>query len=140
MTCYNRGMDESKFWRYLQRGMGARWKAERVENRLAAGFPDVFFTIDGTHGLVELKYLPKKKKTITIRHFTDEQRAFSFRHGTPILVQLEDHYFLFVAKESLHLGTGEPLDEFLQKASYRWEGSIHFDDLKSALLKESNKG
>lgn len=130
-------MDESKFWAYLRRGMGARWKAERIENRLAAGFPDVFFTIDGTHGLVELKYLAKKKKTITIRHFTDEQRAFSYRHKTPILVQIEDEYLLFGHEQSLSLGQGESLDEFLQKASYRWEGSIDFDHLREALLAES---
>ena len=132
-------MDESGFWRYLQKGMGARWKAERVENRLAAGFPDVFFTIGPVHGLVELKYLPKKRKTITIGHFTDEQRAFSFRHKTPILIQIEDEYLLFGHDHSLTLGRGEPLIEFQKKAVARWVGSIHFDDLKLALLAESNK-
>lgn len=120
--------------------MGARWKAERVENRLAAGFPDVFFTIRGTHGLVELKYLPKKRKTITIGHFTDEQRAFSFRHKTPILVQIEDDYLLFGHEESLHLGTGEPLAEFVQKAVCQWSKRIDFDHLAQYLLAESNKG
>lgn len=120
--------------------MGSRWKAERVENRLAAGFPDVFFTIDGVHGLVELKYLPKKKKTITIGHFTDEQRAFSYRHGTPILVQIEDEYLLFQAEHSLHLGTGEEMNEFVQKAAFRWERSIDFDHLRQSLLKVSSKG
>ena len=132
-------MNEAGFWKYLQKGMGARWKAERVENRLAAGFPDVFFTIDGVHGLVELKYLPKKKKTITIRHFTDEQRAFSYRHGTPILVQIEDEYLLFGHEHALDLGKGQPLSEHISWAVARWEGSIHFDDLKSALLAISNK-
>ena len=132
-------MDESGFWRYLQKGMGARWKAERVENRLAAGFPDIFFTIGSIHGLVELKYLPKKRKTITIGHFTDEQRAFSFRHKTPILIQIEDEYLLFGHDHSLTLGRGESLIEFQKKAVARWVGSIHFDDLKLALLAESNK-
>jgi len=132
-------MNESGLWRYLQRGMGARWKAERVENRLAAGFPDVFFTIDGTHGLVELKYLPKKKKTITIRHFTDEQRAFSYRHRTPILVQIEDEYLLFGPEHTLELGKGQPLSEHISWAAARWTSSIDFDDLKSALLAVLNK-
>lgn len=127
-------MNESGLWRYLQRGMGARWKAERVENRLAAGFPDVFFTIDGTHGLVELKYLPKKKKTITIRHFTDEQRTFSYRHGTPILVQIEDEYLLFCSSACLDLGKGQSFDWHLEEAAYWWTGLIDFDGLKSALL------
>lgn len=120
--------------------MGARWKAERVENRLAAGFPDVFFTINGVHGLVELKYLPKKKKTITIPHFTDEQRAFSYRHKTPILVQIEDEYLLFGHDQSLTLGTGETLDEFVQKSVSYWIGTVDFEGLRSALLAESNKG
>lgn len=133
-------MDESGFWKYLRTGMGARWKAERIENRLAAGFPDVFFTIQGTHGLVELKHLPKKRKTITIRHFTDEQRAFSFRHKTPILVQIEDDYLLFGHEQSLSLGRGEPLGEFLQKASCQWAKRIDFDHLAQCLLAESNKG
>lgn len=133
-------MDESGFWKYLQKGMGARWKAERVENRLAAGFPDVFFTINGTHGLVELKYLPKKRKTVTISHFTDEQRAFSFRHSTPILIQIQDEYYLFGSEHSLHLGTGEVWDEFVQKASGHWQKKIDFDHLARCLLVESNKG
>lgn len=132
-------MNEAGFWKYLQKGMGARWKAERVENRLAAGFPDVFFTINGTHGLVELKYLPKKRKTVTISHFTDEQRAFSFRHGTPILIQVRDEYYLFASEHCLVLGRGEPWGEFQQKAFARWSGSIHFDDLKLALLAILNK-
>ena len=132
-------MDESGFWRYLQRGMGSRWKAERVENRLAAGFPDVFFTIGNTHGLVELKYLPKKRKTITISHFTDEQRAFSFRHKTPILVQMMDEYLLFGSEHSLRLGVGEALDEFVQKACAHWTGKIDFDHLARCLLAESKK-
>lgn len=132
--------NESTFWAYLRKGMGARWKAERVENRLAAGFPDVFFTINGVHGLVELKYLPKKKKTITIPHFTDEQRAFSYRHKTPILVQIEDEYLLFGHDQSLTLGTGETLDEFVQKSVSYWIGTVDFEGLRSALLAESNKG
>ena len=133
-------MNEAGFWKYLQKGMGARWKAERVENRLAAGFPDVFFTIGSVHGLVELKYLPKKKKTITMGHFTDEQRAFSFRHKTPILVQIEDEYLLFGHECCLTLGTGEGLGEFVQKASCRWVGRIDFDHLARCLSAESNKG
>ena len=133
-------MDESGFWRYLQKGMGARWKAERVENRLAAGFPDVFFTIGPVHGLVELKYLPKKRKTITISHFTDEQRAFSFRHKTPILVQIEDEYLLFGHDHSLILGKGQTLNDHRSWASARWEKRIDFDHLAQCLLTESNKG
>ena len=132
-------MDESGFWKYLQKGMGARWKAERVENRLAAGFPDVFFTIDKIHGLVELKYLPKKRKTITISHFTNEQRAFSFRHKTPILIQIEDEYFLFGHDHSLNLGKGQSLECHRSWAVARWEKKIDFDHLAQCLSAESNK-
>lgn len=133
-------MNEVGFWKYLQKGMGARWKAERVENRLAAGFPDVFFTIGPTHGLVELKYLPKKKKTITIGHFTDEQRAFSFRHKTPILVQIEDEYLLFGHECCLALGKGQPLNDHRSWAVAHWVGKIDFDHLARCLSAESNKG
>lgn len=132
--------NESTFWAYLRKGMGARWKAERVENRLAAGFPDVFFTIDGVHGLVELKYLPKKKKTITISHFTDEQRAFSYRHKTPILIQIENEYLFMGSEHALLVGRGQPLSDHISWAVARWTDSVDFEGLKSALLAESNKG
>lgn len=126
-------MNEAGFWRYLQRGMGSRWKAERVENRLAAGFPDVFYTINGVHGLVELKYLPEKKTNVSIRSLTDDQRSFSFRHGTFILVQIEDEYLLFDYHRCMDLGRGQPLSEHRSWAVGRWEKRLDFDHLARLL-------
>lgn len=114
------------------------WKAERIENRISAGTPDVFFTIGNTHGMVELKYLPKKRKTVTISHFTDEQRSFAYRHNTFILTRIEDDFFLHSGECALLLGRGELWATFQDLSVGFWHKKIDFAVLRRLLAKESN--
>lgn len=50
---------EASLWRYIRDGMGSRWHAQRHEDRLSAGVPDVSFALDGVDGWLELKVLSR---------------------------------------------------------------------------------
>jgi hypothetical protein len=49
-------MVESSFWRYLYVGMRTFWSADRIETgSTTMGVPDVFFSMPGRMGWIELK-------------------------------------------------------------------------------------
>lgn len=97
---------EQKMWDRLRDKMTGRWTAERIENKIAAGTPDVFFSTEGRHGWIELKVLdawPKRPIPVRITHFTKEQKRFlSLHHRIGgggcfffLFVQQTDEYLLF---------------------------------------------
>jgi len=107
---------ESSLWRAVSKNMQGRWIAERMENLVASGTPDVYFTLVqcGTMGWLELKHAhewPKKPKTpLKIKHYTKEQKAFIKRHGYIganifVLLQVEKEYFLNDWGLALRIGT-----------------------------------
>ena len=118
-------MLESDLWKKLRTGMGSRWRAHRIENRIDEGTPDVFFTIavPGTAtrvaGMVELKSfeLPKSRK-ITLRHFTQDQRDFIKLHHTLLLLYSNGHYMLFGPTTGHLVGRGQSFED--HKAVALW--------------------
>lgn len=79
-------MSESSMWAVLRDHIfvGAAVDAERVENRLGSGFPDVVWTAYGETGLLELKEeddWPLKGGTLRVPHYTKEQLLFARRWG-----------------------------------------------------------
>jgi len=49
---------EQALWDRLCKVMGTRWRADRVENKLLQGMPDVYFGVSPQlHGWIELKAL-----------------------------------------------------------------------------------
>jgi hypothetical protein len=38
-------MLESLLWQKVRKGMGSRWRAQRIENRIDEGTPDVFLSV-----------------------------------------------------------------------------------------------
>lgn len=55
-------MSESKFWKNINGMLAAEWDANRVDNKLNPGFPDVSYGMRGKNGFIELKYLKKWPK------------------------------------------------------------------------------
>lgn len=83
-------LPEQKLWQDIKDSLGSGWWPRRIEDRLAAGLPDVAFTGQKRRwSWMELKVLPKLPleggiKTFDIAHFTAEQRGFgleAYRHG-----------------------------------------------------------
>lgn len=135
-------MDEGTFWDYLRKGMKGYWDAQRHEDKLSKGIPDVSYGLWGTGGWVELKYLhgwPKQEKTIVkIDHYTTEQRRWLRNRG-----KHTDHCWLF-----LRVGAGDFLlfdwqqaqmvgkqtkGQLIKNCYLRWEGRIDFEELARTL-------
>lgn len=56
-------MNEAAVWQHLRQHMAPYWKAQRIENQVGDGTPDVYWTIPHkAHGWVELKYRPSWPK------------------------------------------------------------------------------
>lgn len=85
--------------------MSGLWEAERVENRLNKGTPDVTWAANGRTGWMELKWERAWPATpggrLPVRSLTEEQRNWIRRFGragaaTYILIGVgQDEYFLF---------------------------------------------
>lgn len=97
-------MDESGFWEQLRSSMRGYWEAQRIESSTGEGIPDVFYTIPGQHGWIELKNLqamPKRPTTpVKIRHFEALQKHWLAKHGKLggncwLLVKAAKEWFLF---------------------------------------------
>jgi hypothetical protein len=91
---------ERNFWVRLSGAMGKQWDAQRHEDKLTCGIPDVSYAIDGQSGWIELKCLAKWPSTniiVKIPHLTPHQKLWLFmraRHGHAF-------FFLRVGKEHL---------------------------------------
>jgi len=48
-------LPEQRLWDYLRRGMAGRWDAQRHEDRLAVGVPDLSYGCGGADGWIEMK-------------------------------------------------------------------------------------
>lgn len=118
-------MLESDLWKKLRTGMGSRWRAHRIENRIDEGTPDVFFTIavPGTAtrvaGMVELKVQePRKGQKIVIPHFTQDQRDFIRLHHTFLMLYSNGYYMLFGPTTGHLVGRGQSFED--HKAVALW--------------------
>lgn len=90
-------MSETKFWTELNAGFRGKWDAERVDNRIAPGFPDVSYGMNGVNGHIELKYLAKWPKNGTVE--TAKVFGTQFNRQKQWLVDRGEcggHCFLFI--------------------------------------------
>ena len=133
---------ESSLWKTLNKNMKEYWVADRIENSIGSGTPDVYYTIKGTGvgGWNELKHVhswPKKWDTpLRLPHFTKHQKAFLKQHGKIgghmfVLLQVERDYMLFNWMH-LHL-IGISTKNELIKYSNHWRNSINYNELKELL-------
>ena len=128
-------MSEARLWSYLRDGVGGLWEAERIENRLNSGVPDVAYSTDH-HGWIELKYLPKAPKrsdtALKIDHYTAEQKNWLTKHGKRgghcfLFLQVGGTYMLFGSEAARDIGT-VTLDAHKKMALAVWEGQVCFTE------------
>ncbi len=134
------GGPEAAFWRYLRNGMGKRWNAQRHEDSIGVGIPDVSYGLRNVNGWIELKQLPawqKRRTTIVkIRHFTPQQRAWSMNRGRTggrcfLFLKVQQEYVLLPWTE-VKIDDHQTRSKMIATGSY-WRGRIDFDELADAL-------
>lgn len=129
---------ESSLWKTVQKNMKGFWEADRVENPVNPGMPDVYFTLksSGVMGWIELKHAhawPRKACTpLRIDHFTRVQRNWFKRHGKEganihLLLQVGTDYFLIQWDVVPDIGKMTKQDYF--KRCFSWERSINYLEL-----------
>jgi hypothetical protein len=136
---------EAALWNTLRKGMQGRWRAQRFEDKLSEGIPDLCYALKGVHGLgfLELKYLPAfPKRDSTIVRIPHPkrwklQRAWMMRMGdwsgrVGCLIQVGREYFLFDWSGIAYIGAVSELG-FRSQATCTWQRSIDFDELTLAL-------
>ena len=127
----------------MKKNMSEHWEAERVENPIGPGTPDVYFTLNnGDMGWIELKYLeafPKRESTtIKIEHYTPQQISFIRRHGKKggnvyLFLQVGREYFLLPWKLAVRLGQHELTADDLREESFYWNKGMYWWELPDLL-------
>lgn len=77
-------LPEQRLWDWLRDRLQGQWFAERIENELRAGVPDVYFSHAKGRGWIELKVLdhwPRLEGTkVKIPSWTAQQRNWMQQH------------------------------------------------------------
>lgn len=130
---------ESSLWNTISKNMKGKWEADRVENSVLLGMPDVYFTMieTGKMGWVELKYKsewPKKLSTpLRVDHYTSQQKNWIKRHGELganvfLLIQVGPLYFLYDWENALNVGN-MTFSEMELTAECTWTNRIDYEQL-----------
>lgn len=136
-------MSEATLSRRLVAKMGPKvhyWHC--VENKVALGTPDVFYSANGHLGCVELKHLheyPKRASTpLRFKHFTTDQvgciegfgkgNRFSF-----VLVQVMTDHYLFEHAFARELQLEQPRIWWEKWARGIWHGRLDYNQLAAIL-------
>ena len=117
---------EQVLWDKISAAMSGGWRADRVENKILQGMPDVYFAISPQlTGWLELKVLPlfpsRPETKIRVPHYTSFQANWHWTHrdfGTRswILVQCGPELFVFASRMSLALFEGLTTSQFRKAA------------------------
>lgn len=133
-------MSEHRLWNYIRAGMRPHWAAQRIEDRLTPGVPDICYALDG-FGWLELKYLaqpPKREGTpLSIPHLTPEQRNWASTFGPKtgrvfMLLQVGDSYLLFGHESIRKIGV-VTWPEHIAMARAHWVKKINWKILAGLL-------
>jgi hypothetical protein len=133
---------EVSLWKTVSRNMRGKWIAQRVENAVGPGTPDVYYTMNnGAMGWIENKHAhtwPKRKTTpLKLDHFTIQQRKWIERHGKAgatvyVLLQVRSEYFLLDYEESRNIGEWTKRDYRIH-SNYYWYSRIDYNELEQIL-------
>lgn len=135
---------EARFWAYLRKGMRGRWHAQRHEDRLSAGVPDVSYALNGVDGWIELKALdrwPKRAGTRVTSGLTLIQgrwlvdRAQKGNGQCFIFLKVGRDYLLWRWIDAHILAPTARVNQAALKAlaMKKWENRIDFDELAEVL-------
>lgn len=136
---------ESSFWNTIKKNMSKYWVADRVENPIMSGTPDVYYTMKSpfSMGWIELKHAhtwPKRETTILrLDHYTAQQKAFIRRHGSAganvkLFLQVKTDYLLFDWESALHVGSMTKR-ELLEICLKSWSRSVDYNALRYFLTR-----
>ena len=138
-------MSESNFWRYIHKKMAGHWTADRIENMVGAGIPDVTYCCKGTDGWLELKYMknwPKRESTLIKVGLEDSQYAWMRRRlrnrskNIFVFVQVGKEYTLIPiidikTLELIYRGFTE--DQWEDIKYYWWNNSLNIKEFMEAI-------
>lgn len=80
---------EGRLWRKLNKWIGNRWWAARIESHMSAGIPDIFYAIESRSGWIELKSVEKDNdRMVTIRTLTDAQINWLHQGNAWLIVEV----------------------------------------------------
>lgn len=139
-------MVESVFWNYLKKGMGQLWLSDRIETGVTkAGVPDVFFTMEGRMGWIELKLAKKlpardsSKIPVKISPLQVHWLQTRFRlcqGGTWLFIAIENPrcYYLIRGGDSQVQYTKSEIESIAFKT---WRTKIDFPELAFILQNET---
>lgn len=113
---------EQALWDKIRTAMDGGWRADRVENKILQGMPDVYFAISPQlTGWLELKVLPlfpaRPETKIRIPHYTAYQANWHWTHrdfGTKswIMIRHQEELHVFPSRQALALFEGMTTDQF----------------------------
>lgn len=134
-------MTERILWNYVRKIMRGRWHAQRHEDGIAAGIPDVSYGIVGADGWIELKVLDAWPTDAPVRvRITPEQVAWLWARGSAgagrcfVLLRVADEHFLIRWHKARDLfRTDLSPDDLRRLAEVRWDGRVDPDELEAAL-------
>lgn len=130
--------NENTFWSHIRDKMKGRWRAQRFEDKLSEGIPDVGYAIKGVRGLgfIELKYKsdwPKRPTTpLRLKHYTTKQRnwiRFFGAHADRVFLflKVKRDYLLFHWPHTWDIGKLTK-EELFSCACRTWKGSVNWDE------------
>lgn len=132
---------EASLWKTVQKNMKSRWEAQRIENPVGPGTPDVYYTMksNGSMGWIELKHEHKWPKrtstTLKVDHFTPQQRNWLRRHEKAgakvfVLIQVEKDYFLIDGTTAADCIGDWTKEDFMEYSLAYWPNRISYTDLE----------
>jgi len=140
---------EKALWDTLRKGMQGRWVAQRFEDKLSYGIPDVGFVLKegGPYGFIELKRIrafPKRGATPVriphTNHWKIQQawieRVGGLTNAVFLLLQVDRDYFLFDWNAAQVVGQLCKQDLITASVGY-WPGRMNYDELYAKLRGES---
>lgn len=101
-------MKEKQLWAFIRSKCRGKWLAQRHEDRVSVGIPDVSFALQGIgHGWIELKSVNcqlSSSAIVRVPHFTESQRAwvndFGVIGGGCFVVLAVNGYILLFGSEA----------------------------------------
>lgn len=129
--------DERALWDWLRNGMRGRWHAQRHEDRLSAGVPDVSYACGGADGWIELKRIrafPVLPKTPVRTNLTIQQALWLEARGRAgagrcfVLVRSPRGVHLFRWSVARCLAAGIDHEGFMNISVASYGSTMDWDD------------
>jgi hypothetical protein len=135
-------MSERNFWSFIRPNLGI--KMHRVENKVAAGMPDIHYVSEAGSGWIELKYIPefqiKGRTKIGIRKAQAIWHKNYKNDGgiSWILLRVgREKIFLFNGEHAEKISKMPPDKEIVTMSCWSFFGNLKkedWEDLKSTIL------